>query len=241
MKVFNTETNELVFEKAGLHSMGIMDFVFTSSPNEVITCSNDRTAKVWTVNIEAKTVDMVRELVLSEDDLAAYKENVDKQSLGIIGFDKSILSVSMNSDINSWEEDNNSASHTLRGHANSVSAVANFNDKGMVSVDLDGRILFWSVETGEAQRPTSQMRHKIQALTVCTNSNNVYTSSQDSTMGHFVYSDGTLKPARDEMVKKHFSIKTMTATDEHVYVLYNDKSIEVLKADDVSSVVVRTD
>jgi WD40 repeat protein len=58
--------------------MGINDFVFTSKPNEIITCSSDRTAKVWTLNFESKQLDEVRTITYSAEDDAEYKDNVEK-------------------------------------------------------------------------------------------------------------------------------------------------------------------
>jgi len=53
LKIYNTESNEVVFVHDGLHTMGINDFSFTEIENEIITCSSDRTVKVWKVNFES--------------------------------------------------------------------------------------------------------------------------------------------------------------------------------------------
>ena len=84
LKVYNTETNETVFEQTGLHSMGINDFTFTNDPYEIVTCSSDRTAKVWRINLEAKKLDEVRTLELSSADNTELKDNVEKQILGVL-------------------------------------------------------------------------------------------------------------------------------------------------------------
>jgi WD40 repeat protein len=58
--------------------MGINDFSFTSTPWEIATCSSDRSVKVWKIDMEAKSVTEVRAMALHDDDIAAYKDNVDK-------------------------------------------------------------------------------------------------------------------------------------------------------------------
>lgn len=80
--------------------MGINDLFFTSTPNQFITCSSDRTAKVWTLNLEEKKLEEVRVLNLSEADTSQIKDNVEKQQLGILMREDSIYTVGCNSDIN---------------------------------------------------------------------------------------------------------------------------------------------
>jgi len=77
IKVYSSETCEIIFEQGGLHKMGINDFVF-SGKNEIATCSSDRTVKTWKIDIEAKTMTEVRTLAIHDDDNAALKDNVEK-------------------------------------------------------------------------------------------------------------------------------------------------------------------
>lgn len=83
LKVWSTESKECVFEKAGLHSMGINDMTFTGNAGEIITCSSDRTAKLWKLDIEGKDLQEVRVLNLSEADATEITDNVEKQLLGV--------------------------------------------------------------------------------------------------------------------------------------------------------------
>jgi WD40 repeat protein len=91
--VYNIETYELVVEKAGLHSMGINDFSFMEN-EQIVTCSSDRTVKVWSLKVEDKAIDEVRKLGLSEEDDKGLKDNVEKQQLGCaVDAQNNILSV----------------------------------------------------------------------------------------------------------------------------------------------------
>ena len=105
--------------------MGINDFCFTSNENEIITCSSDRTAKVWKVDFEGNKLDEVRTLVLSEADSEEFKENVDKQILGAIYSKEAqnILAVTHNSDLQVWSEEANTPVKTIRGHNSQINKV----------------------------------------------------------------------------------------------------------------------
>jgi len=54
LKVYDGESFETLSEKAGLHSMGINDFAF-GEDGHIITCSSDRSVKMWKIN--EKTLD----------------------------------------------------------------------------------------------------------------------------------------------------------------------------------------
>ena len=59
-------------------------------------------------------------------------------------------------------------------------------------------------------------------------------------MNQYAFKVGQLVPVRGDFIKKHSSVMTMTATEEHIFVLYNDKSLEVLKASNNEEVVTKT-
>jgi len=119
IKVHNCETYELVVSKDAAHSMGIIDFCFNSNPWEIVTCSSDRTLKTWKLDLEAKSIELIGEMTLSDFDLNGYKENIEKQQLAVI-FEKNskkFYALSNNSDINVWgEADGEKPIDTIRGH-----------------------------------------------------------------------------------------------------------------------------
>jgi WD40 repeat protein len=79
--VYDSETFEVLTEKAGLHSMGINDFCFADD-GQIVTCSSDRTIKQWKIN--NPTLDEERTLNLSEFDTTGLTDNVEKQQLGLL-------------------------------------------------------------------------------------------------------------------------------------------------------------
>lgn len=82
IKLYSTETNELVFEKQGAHDKSIMDFAFRGE-NEIVTSSNDSTCKVFKVNMETKTFDEVFVYNLASADDQVKQQHL-KQLLGVL-------------------------------------------------------------------------------------------------------------------------------------------------------------
>ena len=133
--MYNIETYELVVEKAGLHSMGINDFSFMEN-EQIVTCSSDRSVKVWAVKVDEKTVDEVRKLGLSEEDDKGLKDNVEKQQLGcLVDAQNNIMSVQCNSDINVWNKESDLPTSTIRGHQNHVLKTVSIGNNYIVSGD----------------------------------------------------------------------------------------------------------
>jgi len=164
--------------------MGINDFMFTPTPYELVTCSSDRSAKVWQLDLEAKTVTEVRCLELSPADTAEIKENVEKQILGL-AFDAStehMFAVALNSDIHSWSQTENSAVSTLRGHTSNVVKVTNFQNKFLVSGDTNARVLLWDPTTGTASRSATMFQGKISVNSIACNSTQVFVCFGDASI-----------------------------------------------------------
>lgn len=176
-----------------MHSMGINDMIFAGA-DELVTCSSDRTVKRWKI-VENKALEQNKVLQISEADSSEYKENVEKQQLGLAFHPESgsIFAVNYNSDINCWGKDVEVPDKTIRGHSNTVGTITSLADKFIVSGDNDGRILLWNSETGEASRPSGVYKHKIVIVGLTSHGDNLYSASGDMHMGHFTLSDGVLK------------------------------------------------
>jgi len=105
IKVYNTESNELVAEKLDAHSMGIQDFCYTSAPGEILTSSNDRTVKSWKVDLEAKTISETFVFNLSDRDSETLTQNHEKQQLAVAFANDQVFAVNFNAEINYWLKD----------------------------------------------------------------------------------------------------------------------------------------
>jgi WD40 repeat protein len=59
-----------------MHTMGINDLIF-STPEEIITCSSDRTVKTWKV-VDNASLEEQKTHQLLQSDRDEYKDNVEK-------------------------------------------------------------------------------------------------------------------------------------------------------------------
>lgn len=129
--VYGTEAGEQLFVAESKHAQGVNDLCFTSEENEVVTCSSDRTARVHKMDLEGKTLEQKQVLNYSDFDTQGYKDNVEKQMLGLLYSEKDqeIISVNLHSDINVWTKADLTEKpvKTIRGHANAVKAITLFN------------------------------------------------------------------------------------------------------------------
>jgi len=226
--------------------MGIIDMCIGENPWEITTCSNDRTLKTWKIDLEAKTIEQVKEYTLSDYDLTGYKENLEKQQLGVAynKIEKSFYGISMNSDINVWKENESEKPvNTIRGHQAPVLSCAVFQDKLIISGDTDGRILAWDPKTGLATRPTGTYKLKIAVSKIVSNSKYVYVGCNDFTLMQLKPSEveNTLESIEDSIIKKSNEIIQMITNEDVLYVLYADKTIEALKADLITEVIAKSD
>jgi WD40 repeat protein len=146
------------------------------------------------------------------------------------------MSVQCNSDINVWSLEGETPT-TVRGHSNTITKVINFADKWLISADQDGRLLCWNPETHEATRPSGVYKHPIQVVALASNSTHAYSGSADMHMMQFSVNDSGLTSV-GELQKKHSSLVQMIATETMVYALFLDRSIQILKAEDISQMVV---
>ena len=235
VKMYNCESKELVIEKPAVHSMGINGFVF-SAGNLIYTCSSDRSIKLHEYNIEGKTLEEKSQLNLNQFDIEGYKENVDKQQLGVLMAKEDILGCSFNSDINVWSSGD--WKHTIRGHKNTVMKMCLFNSL-LVSADNDGRILLWNNDS-VASRPVGLIKHPIGVNSLSSNSKFVYSQSNDCNFMQWEMNGDGLLESKAEFVKKHANIKKLHADDESVYALYNDGVVELMNPEDLSVLASQT-
>lgn len=68
IKLFNTESKEVLVDKQACHKMGISEFAFAAEEGVFYTCSNDRSIKKWKIDFGAKSIDEVSLLTLSDVD-----------------------------------------------------------------------------------------------------------------------------------------------------------------------------
>ena len=95
----------------------------------------------------------------------------------------------------------------------------------------------WDARTGYATRSTTHFQGKIACNTLACNADNVFAFFGDGCiMKYSLAEDGISLKAEGDFIKKKGSFLSVIATEEHLYVLYNDKSLEVLNIADYETV-----
>ena len=247
MQVFDTVTGDQVLSQGCEHTQGINDICFTQNENEVVTCSSDRTTRVHRIDFENKALEHKTVLNISDFDTNGYKDNVEKQQLGLLYSDagQEIMTVNLHSDINVWNnaELQEKPNKTLRGHCNAIKAITIFNGSIPVTGCLDGRLLSWDTATGMANRVVGHYKHKIGVVSLTCNSKFVYSFAGDQTAMVYEMKESpeqtgmSLCSVLPDFIRKHASVLDSIATEEVVYLFYHDKSIQMLKADNIEEVL----
>jgi WD40 repeat protein len=155
--------------------------------------------------------------------------------LGLIFEGENTLGVSKNSDIHVWTGAATSPNQTLRGHANKVTKIANFNNKWIVSGDDDGRILIWNPKTSHASRPPTDFRSKISVSALACNSTKLYVAFADQNIGQYsLDQDGKCESMIAGFLKLESNVQRIEATDD--IVVYLTRSGQKLVKADVSDI-----
>ena len=247
LQVFDTATGDSILTQNCGHTQGINDLCFTANENEVVTCSSDRTTRLHRMDFENKALEHKNVLNLSDFDTQGYKDNVEKQQLGVLysDLDQEIMTVNLQSDINVWSgaDLQEKPNKTIRGHSNAIKSVCVFNGAHPVTGCIDGRLMSWDMQTGLANRPVGHYKHKIGINALTCNSKYIYSAAGDQTMMVYEMKECaeqaglTLHSVLPDFIKKHSSVISMKATDSVLYIFYNDKSIQAVKADNIEEVI----
>ena len=253
IKIWDAETYEQLIHKEGAHGMTIIDCSFDKD-EDLVTCSSDRTVKSWKINYDDKTIDELNTFTYSDFDNEQYTDNVDKQILGVKYHTdtNSYLGIGhAYSDIMVWTKGGDTKpAHVLRGHKNVTTKVLQFGKDSslFVSCDQDGRLFTWDARQGtnlsNLKRPTGIFKHKIHIVAADCNEKNVYTGSADQEImqwGRNAADPTLLEPCLPELLKKDSSVHKMIATDEKVYLLFLNRSLEICNADNIAEVLVQKD
>ena len=250
LQVFDSTTGDSLFAQGCEHTQGINDMCFTQNENEVITCSSDRTARVHKIDFDNKALEHKAVLNISDFDTEGYKDNVEKQQLGLLYSDKDqeILTVNLASDINVWPTADlqEKPTQTLRGHANAIRAITLFNGSIPVTGDQDGRLLSWDIQTAQANRPSGLYKHKIGITALASNSKWIYSAAGDQSIMVYEMKEVSgqtglsLCSVLPDFIKKHSSVANFIATEENLYIFFGDKSIQSFKADNIEEMLKDT-
>ena len=232
--------------------MVINDLVFTDEANEFVTASSDGTARLHKFDVENKTIEHKRAFTYTDFDTNSYTENFAKQTLGVVYVpdDKEIITCNLSNDLNvySLASESDKPAYTIRGHTNVIRAITIFDGKTPITGCNDGRILSWDMETGQANRPLSLFKFNTQITSLASNSKYVYASSGDQSLMIYGMKEEaelqkglSLYPLIDEFVKRESSAQKLIATETVLYIFGLDKTIQAVKADNITEVIGQTE
>ncbi|XP_019625840.1 PREDICTED: WD repeat-containing protein 1-B-like [Branchiostoma belcheri] len=138
--IYDGKTAELIGELGGgkAHDGGIYGCSWSPDSNQLITCSGDKTVKLW--DMEQNSV--VSTFVMGKD--------IEDQQLSCLWQGDYLLSVSLNGYINYLDKSNPSSPiRIVKGHNQPISSMALSEDKCTVyTADNSGRITHWDTSTG---------------------------------------------------------------------------------------------
>jgi WD repeat-containing protein 1 (actin-interacting protein 1) len=117
--IYDTETLEVTKKIDKAHTKGIIDLVWVND-NTIATASSDNIVKHWNVDTGAE----FKTLNPNFDG----KEKIENQALGLISTPDATLSVSLNSNINVWnqtdiESGTSNPSYVIQGHSHHISSL----------------------------------------------------------------------------------------------------------------------
>jgi len=149
------------------HKGGILCVSWSEDSKQVLTCSADKTAKLWTVADGA-----------ASETTFTFPNHVDHQQLGCLWQGEHLITVSLNGNINFL--DRNNPDKPLRvqmGHNKLITALAYGNNK-LYTGDFTGKSIEWVPETAETEGFTGQP-HKSEIRGMAVVEGNLYTIGKD--------------------------------------------------------------
>lgn len=127
-------TSEVLSSKEHAHAGGIFGVSWTKDSSSFVTCSADNTLKEWSPEtLEAKFT------YSTSDNLS-----IDEQQVGVVVANDTIVSLSLNGNINLFNHKEKSPFKTYYGHQRAITAVC-ANGKNLVTGDAGGSLVQWEL------------------------------------------------------------------------------------------------
>lgn len=137
--VYNSTTGEITQKKEKIHNGSIYSLTFFDGGNKFVTCSADKTCKVW----KWDGLELLHTLNVSS------KPTIDDMQVGVTVTKQYIISLSLSGVLNFWVIENLSSESvgapdfTQAGHRKNI-IQAWYNEDRLISIDTEGRILRFS-------------------------------------------------------------------------------------------------
>ncbi|EEB08238.1 actin cortical patch component Aip1 [Schizosaccharomyces japonicus yFS275] len=161
-----------VSKEINAHKGSIFAVSWSPDSTQIVTASADHTVKLW----DFASGELVREWIFSET------ASLDKQQVGIVWANDTIISVSMDGTLTYLKPDSNDPIRSIIGHQRSITASAFSADKSQLfTASYDGKILSWDIEKQLAQELDGSS-HTNQVMQMINVGNNVVSIGMDDTL-----------------------------------------------------------
>jgi len=167
---FDGKTGEFQKEIIDAHAGGIYGCSWAADNNRLLTCSADKTCKIW--NTASSSV------------IQTFKfgEALEDQQLGCLWQGNDILSLNMNGDISYLNEAHDRPIKIVMGHSTPIEALAyNRANDHFYTSDRTGRVIGWNRLDSKNVAFTGQ-QHKSKVSSLAVDNNTLYTVGLDDTL-----------------------------------------------------------
>jgi WD40 repeat protein len=136
--IYNAETGEITEKKEKIHDGSIYSIVFFDGGNKMVTCSADKTLKVW----KWDGLELLHTLIVSD------KPAVEDMQVGVVVTKDYIISLSLKGVLNYWklselEGETVKPGQVQAGHRKNV-LKSWYSNGSLLTVDCEGRILHFA-------------------------------------------------------------------------------------------------
>ncbi|MDZ8067685.1 MAG: WD40 repeat domain-containing protein [Nostoc sp. DedQUE08] len=153
------------------HSSSVDAITVTSNGKYIISGSNDKTLKVWDLEIGKE--------------ISSFTGHTDKiNTIVVTPDDKLLISGSNDKTIKIWDLETGTELYTLIGHTDSVQAVAlTPNGKQVISSSIDNTLKVWNLKTGQEIFSITGNGNQVNTVTVTPDSKHlIYHISYDNSI-----------------------------------------------------------
>lgn len=155
------------------HSGAIVSFDWSSDNQYIVTCSLDKTCRIWSVESGESTHTFT------------FGTTVLDQQVGVCWHkhNNTIISISLSGAINYLHPDTTSPARVLHGHQSTIQSMAlNPHKSSLYTTGLDGEICEWNLVSGSAKwLPHINHANKIVSA-IAVNDRRIYSAGLDNTL-----------------------------------------------------------
>eukprot|EP00160_Parvularia_atlantis_P006594 Unigene1576_Nuclearia_a/m.4892 Unigene1576_Nuclearia_a/g.4892 ORF Unigene1576_Nuclearia_a/g.4892 Unigene1576_Nuclearia_a/m.4892 type:complete len:601 (-) Unigene1576_Nuclearia_a:89-1891(-) len=221
--LFNGATGEKVAELKGSapHTGSIYSCYWSPDSASLLTCSADRTVKVWDVAAGTATTTFT------------FGTAVDDQQVGCLWQGNHLVSLSLSGDLNYLDKSNPAKpTRVVRGHTKPIMSLA-VKDNTLCTGDVSGRVCAWSADNGVAT-PIAGTGHTNQATALAFQGDTLVSVGLDDSVrftpleGKTFGADAFKSDSQPRSVASHANGVSVVVAIGAIVVLRNGKKVSSL-------------